>query len=361
MLPYFQGKFGNASSVNHAFGWDAEEAVDLARAQVAALMGASPKEIYFTSGATEALNLALIGACEANISGKKHLITAATEHKAVHDTCAYLEKRGYRVTYLPVDASGQISLSQLADALSADTLLVSLMAANNETGVLHPLSEIANLTRQAGALFLTDATQALGKIPFHVHESGVDLAAFSAHKLYGPKGVGALFVRKGQKNSLFPRSFGGGQEKGLRPGTLNVPGIVGFGKACAIAQVEREAESQLLSQWRNYLESELAQHVGVQINGASAPRLPHMTNLTFEGIDGTNLLRMLPNLALSQGAACTSATISPSHVLTAMGHSDTAALSSLRIGLGRMTTFEEVQLAAATIRQAVQQLRINAQ
>ncbi|HKK44904.1 MAG TPA: cysteine desulfurase family protein, partial [Balneolaceae bacterium] len=257
MLPYFTEKFGNASSVNHAFGWDAEEAVTIAREQVARLIGAQPREIYFTSGATEAINLALLGVCEANAEQGNHLITCGTEHKAVLDTCRQLEKRGFRVTYLDVDESGAIDLDVLRQAITDQTILVSLMYANNEIGVIHPLTEISSITRENGVLLMTDATQAVGKIPFEVQEFDVDLAAFSAHKIYGPKGIGGLYVRKRPKVDLSPLLFGGGQEKGLRPGTLNVPGIVGLGKACERCAEEMSTEAQRLREWRDRLEAEL--------------------------------------------------------------------------------------------------------
>lgn len=349
MLPYFTEQFGNASSINHAYGWDAEEAVMIARERLARLIGAKPTEICFTSGATEAVNLALLGACKANADKGNHLITCATEHKAVLDTCRELESRGFDVTHLAVDDSGAINIEGLKEAITDRTILVSLMHANNEIGVLHPLKEIAAITRKKGVLLMTDATQAVGKIPFDVEHLDVDLAAFSAHKLYGPKGVGALYVRKNPKASLSPLLFGGGQEKGLRPGTQNVPGIVGFGKACEICSKEMKDESQRLGALRDYLEDELSKMDDVRINGQGTPRLPHTTNVSFEHIDGSKLIRSLKNLAVSQGSACTSATVEPSHVLKSLGYSDELALSSIRIGLGRFTTEEEIEIAIETI------------
>lgn len=358
MLPFFTEQFGNASSINHAYGWDAEEAVMIAREQVARLIGAKPTEIYFTSGATEAVNLSLLGACKANAEKGDHIITCVTEHKAVLDTCRELESRGTQVTYLEVDESGAINLEDLKEAITDRTILVSLMHANNEIGVIHPLKEIAAITRKRDILLMTDATQAVGKIPLDVQDLDVDLAAFSAHKLYGPMGVGALYVRKNPKANLSPILFGGGQEKGLRPGTLNVPGIVGFGKACEICSKEMEEEAQQLKTWRDHLESELQHLENTRINGRGTSRLPHMTNLSFEHIDGSKLIRSLKNLALSQGSACTSATVEPSHVLKSLGHSDELALSSIRIGLGRFTKEEEIDIAIETIQDAIHQLRL---
>lgn len=357
MLPYFGEAFGNASSSTHVFGWDAEEAVDLAREQAAALIGAGPGELYFTSGATEAAGLALLGLFEGAPPGA-HLITCATEHRAVLDTCRQLERQGVSVTVLRVSPSGTVSLQELAAAITDRTLLICLMHANNETGVIHPLAEIGALAAARGVLLMTDATQSAGKIPLDVHAMGVDLAVFSAHKLYGPKGAGALYVRKGLHKRLRPRLFGGGQEKGLRPGTLNVPGIAGFGKACSICAERMRSESRRLAALRGILETELLQAGGVQINGAVAPRLPHVSSVSFHGIDGSRLLRALPSLALSQGAACSAAAIEPSHVLTAMGLPGELALASLRIGLGRFTSEADVREAAACIQSAVAALRI---
>jgi cysteine desulfurase len=358
MLPYFTDKFGNASSINHKYGWNAEEAVSLSREQVARFIGARPKEIYFTSGATEAINLSLIGICNSSSDKRNHIITCATEHKAVLDCCNELEKRGFRVTYLEADESGKIDLDRLRSAITDKTILVTLMAANNETGVIHPLKEISAIVKAHGTLFMTDATQAVGKIPFDVDELGVDLAAFSAHKFYGPKGVGGLFVRRNLFTKLSPLFFGGGQEKGIRPGTLNVPGIAGLGKACEICSEEMESESQRLQKWRDDLEEALQKLEDVLINGRRSPRLPHMTNISINHIDGSRLIRSLKNLALSQGSACTSGTVVPSHVLKAMGHSDELALSSLRIGLGRYTTAEEIDITIESIKNSISKLRL---
>ena len=357
MLPWFHDHFGNASSQTHSFGWEAAEAVDLAREQVAHLLHASPAEIYFCSGASEAISLLLTGLVEGSRGKKNHLITSAAEHSAVLDTCAWLEKNGTDITRLPVLPDGQTDLSQLEDAITDRTLLICLLHANNETGVIHPLADIARIARHHGVFFLTDATQSVGKIPLDLHGSGVDFAVCSAHKLYGPKGVGAMFVRKGLLKQIQPRLFGGGQEKGLRPGTLNVPGIVGLGKACEICREEMPGESSRLAALRDALEVKLLAAGGVQVNGSASPRLPHTSNLTFQGIDGSRLIHELPGLAVSQGAACSSAIVKPSHVLTSMGLSDPMALSSLRIGLGRFTPEEDICLAAEEIQQALLKLR----
>jgi cysteine desulfurase len=359
MLPYFTDKFGNASSVNHKYGWDAEESVSMSREQVARFIGAKPNEIYFTSGATEAINLSLLGVCNRRTGTGNHIISCATEHKAVLDCCQELEKRGFQVTYLKVDENGAIDLDRLKSAITGQTIMVSLMAANNETGVIHPLREISAITKEHGILLMTDATQAIGKIPFNVHDLGVDLAAFSAHKFYGPKGIGGLFVRKNLYAKLSPLFFGGGQEKGMRPGTLNAPGIVGLGKTCEICSEEMEIESQRLRKWRDYLEDELQKLEQVQINARTSPRLPHMTNISIKHIDGSRLIRALKNLALSQGSACTSGTVEPSHVLKAMGHSNELALSSLRIGLGRFTTVEEIDITIESIKDSISKLRLS--
>ncbi len=354
MFPYFSEKFGNAASVQHVFGWDAEEAVDISRERVAALINAKENDIVFTSGATEAINLALFGLVEGHPS-KKHIITCETEHKAVLDCCKKLENQGITVTYLPVDKYGQINLDALEGAITEDTLLVTVMHANNEIGAIHPIEVLAEIAHNKGALFMTDATQSVGKVPFD--SSVVDLAAFSAHKLYGPKGVGALFLNKSVIVKLKPQLVGGGHEKGMRSGTLNVPGIVGFGKACEICEQEMKGETERLGILRDGLEKCLMEKEGIQIN-ALGNRLPHMTNLTFQDIDGSKLIRLMKGLAVSQGSACTSTTIEPSHVLKAIGLSDTLALSSLRIGLGRFTTEEEINQASQIILNTVDQLRM---
>lgn len=361
MLPYFTDKFGNASSINHIFGWEADEAVEIAREQVADLVGATASEITFTSGATEAINLAIRGLCQANHDKGNHIITCATEHKAVLDTCESLEQTGYRVTYLPVDESGSMNLEDLQDAITDKTIFVSLMHANNEIGTIHPLKEISRITRQKNIPLLSDATQSVGKIPVNVEELGVDIITFSSHKIYGPKGAGALYINKNDKPDITPILTGGGQEKGIRPGTLNVPAIVGFGKACEICAKEMESDSSRLRLLRTQLESELEEMDGIVFNGALNNRLPSMTNISFRNIDGGHLIQRLRNLAVSQGSACTSATHKPSHVLKAIGHSDELALSTLRIGMGRFTTEKEIEVAIQTIKEVIPRLKLLAQ
>ena len=358
MLPYFSEKFGNASSSHHVYGWEAEEAVDTAREQVAGLIGARPIEIYFTSGATEAINLAFMGICDAYREKGNHIITCTTEHKAVLDTCEQLQRQGFDITYLKVDKDGTIDLQDLQNAFTGKTILVSLMHANNETGLIHPLTKIAAMVKERDILMMTDATQAVGKIPFDVNDLHIDVAAFSAHKLYGPKGVGALYVRKRPKVNISSYLFGGGQERGLRPGTLNVPGIVGFGKAIELCDKEMDSDALRLGQLRDTIEKELLMLDGVHINGNTSRRLPHTTNLSFHHIDENQLIPSMKRLAVSRGSACSSATTRPSHVLKNMGLSNHLALSSLRIGLGRFTTNDEVHIAIDTIKAAVEKLRI---
>ena len=358
MLPYFSDKFGNPSSGLHVYGWETEEAVDIAREQVAGSIGARANEIYFTSGATEAINLALMGVSEAYKENGNHIITCKTEHKAVLDTCDHLEKQGFEISRLDVDKDGAIDIGDLQNAISKNTILVNLMHANNETGVIHPLEEIAELVKKRDVLFMTDATQSIGKIPFDVDSLGIDIAAFSSHKLYGPKGVGALYVRNRPKVKISPYLFGGGQERGLRPGTLNVPGIVGFGKAVELCLQDMHSDSQRLGKFRDSIDQELLMLAGVQINGLDSRRLPHMTNMSFQHIDETQLIPSLKNLAVSRGSSCSSTTIKPSHVLKNMGLSDQLALSTLRIGLGRNTTKEEVRIAIDSIKMTVEQLRL---
>ncbi|MEM9337419.1 MAG: cysteine desulfurase family protein [Bacteroidota bacterium] len=358
MLPFFTEKFGNASSIHHPFGWDAEEAVTHAREQAAELIGAKPNAIYFTSGATEAINLALKGVYEANKTDKNHIITCQTEHRAVLDTCAYLENQGCRVTYLSVDEAGVIDLQELANSITAQTLLVSIMHANNETGVIQPLQKIADLVKEKGALFMTDATQSVGKVPFDVNELPIDLAVFSSHKMYGPKGAGALYVSKKSTIKIAPYLHGGGQEKDLRPGTLNVPGIVGFGKACELCLLERENESEQLTHLRDRLESSLLKLEGVVVNGHPTHRLPHVTNLSFSSVEGGSpFIRALKGLAVSQGSACLSNTMEPSHVLKSMGVSNKLALSTIRFGIGRFNTTEEIDEAIRIVTRALEELR----
>lgn len=359
MLPYFTQKFGNAASRHHAFGWQAEGAVELAREQVASLLGAEPAEIVFTSGATEAVNLAIKGVAETYAAKGAHIVTCTTEHKAVLDTCRYLEKRGAEVTYLNVSENGRIDPKAVEAALRPDTVLIAVMYANNETGTVQPVAEIGCLAKEKGVLFFCDATQAAGKIPVNVHTDGIDLLALSAHKLYGPKGAGALYVRrKGPRTKLTALLHGGGHERGLRSGTLNVPGIVGLGKACAIGADEMQREATRTSDLRNKLEAALLADPGTALNGDPHHRLPHTTNLSFAGIGSEALLMALnKDVALSSGSACTSGSLEPSYVLKALGLSDERAYGSLRFGVGRYTTGEEIDFAVEKVRVAVQHLR----
>lgn len=359
MLPYFSEKFGNPASRNHRFGWEAEEAVERARKQVAELIGAQPKEIVFTSGATESDNLALKGVAEAYRHRGDHIITVATEHKAVLDSARRLEAQGFRVTYLPVRPDGLIDLDQLRAAITDRTILISVMYANNEIGVVQPIREIGRIAKEKGVLFHTDAVQAAGKIPIDVEADGIDLASLSAHKMYGPKGIGALYVRRrNPRVELVPLIDGGGHERGLRSGTLNVPAIVGFGEACAICRREMPEESQRLRQLRDRLLNQiLAELDEVYINGSMEHRLPNNLNLSFRYVDAEALLTALPDVALSSGAACSSANLEPSHVLRALGRGDDLVHSSIRFGLGRFTTQEEVDYVAGRIVEAVKKLR----
>ena len=358
MLPYFNSKFGNAASRNHAFGWAAEEAVDYAREQVAQLIGANEKEIIFTSGATESDNLAIKGVFEMYKEKGDHIITCVSEHKAVLDACKHLEKLGAKVTYLPVQADGMIDLFQLESAMTEKTILVSIMFGNNEIGVVQPIREIAAIAHKYGALFMTDATQAVGKIPVNVITDGIDLMAFTAHKMYGPKGVGALYVRrKNPRVKVTAQMDGGGHERGMRSGTLNVPGIVGLGKAAEICRLEMADESNRLSALRNKLQTSLLQMEESYLNGHPTSRLPHATNISFKYVEGEGLMMAMKDLAVSSGSACTSASLEPSYVLKSLGLSDDLAHSSIRFGLGRFTTEEEVDFAIQQTKKAVNHLR----
>jgi cysteine desulfurase len=357
MVPYFVDRFGNAASRSHSFGWAAEKAVETARRRVARLIGAKAEEIVFTSGATESDNLAIKGVAEAYRDKGNHIITAVTEHKAVLDSCKRLEHSGFRVTYLPVQRDGLIDFDQLTSALTADTILVTIMAANNETGVLQPIAEIGKLCRERGIAFHTDAAQAAGKIPIDVAAQNIDLLSISAHKLYGPKGVGILYVRKDGPRVL-PQIDGGGHEHGLRSGTLNVPGIVGLGRACEICSEELLQESSRITGLRDRLSNKLASALdGVSINGSMEHRLPGNLNVSFAGVHGEELLTALDDIALSSGAACTSAHIEPSYVLKALGLSDELAQASLRFGIGRFNTEAEVDYVARRVIETVRQLR----
>ena len=358
ILPYFTSAYGNASSVHHPYGWIAENAVEAAREEVAELIGAESKEILFTSGATEAINLAIKGLALANKGKRKHLITIATEHKAVLDTIDHLVSQGFECTCLPVNAKGEISLDQLKSSFKKNTLMLVAMTANNETGNLHPIKEMAEMASAHGAFFITDAVQAVGKIPLNVKHLGVDMLALSAHKMYGPKGVGALYVRKGvPKIDLVAQITGGGQEMGRRSGTLNVPGIVGLGKASSIRLSHQLGEYQRLFNLRNKLETGLLKITGSQRNGSS-DRLPHVCNVSFNGILGKPLLiRINKELAVSSGAACSSVSDKPSHVLTAMGLDKATAMATLRLSLGRSTTEKDVDFAISYISKVVNDLQ----
>ena len=359
MLPYFTEQFGNAASRSHSFGWQAEEAVEYAREQVARLIGAEPKEIIFTSGATEGDNLALKGVFEMYAGKGNHIITCVTEHKAVLDTCKHIEKLGGEVTYLPVNREGLIDLQQLEAAITPRTILIAIMYANNETGTVQSVKEIGAIAKKHNVIFFTDATQAVGKIPVDVIKDNIDLLACSAHKIYGPKGVGALYVRrKNPRVKLTAQMDGGGHEKGMRSGTLNVPGIAGFGKACDICRLQMEEDSLRMSHLRDKLENALLQLEATYINGSREHRLPHVANISFDYVDGDGLMMGLnKEIALSSGAACTSASMEPSYVLKALGLDDTLAHSSLRFSIGRFTTEEQIDFVIEKVTKTVNQLR----
>ncbi len=359
MLPYFLENFGNASSNSHVYGWTAAEAVDIARQQVAELIGAHPSEIIFTSGATESINLAIKGVFENYKEKGNHIITCVTEHRAALDTCEWIENTGGEVTYLPVDSEGLINLAELENAITSKTVLISIMYANNETGTIQPVQEISELARKHGILFFTDATQAVGKILIDVNEDGIDMLSLSAHKLYGPKGIGALYVRrKNPKVNISSQIHGGGHEKNMRSGTLNVPGIVGLGKACEICMMELGSEPGAIAVLRNVLERELLAINGTRLNGNLENRLPNITNISFENVNGEALLLdICREIAVSRGSACSSVTTKPSHVLKALGLNDNLALSSFRFSLGRFTTLSQIEHAANTIRTIVENHR----
>jgi cysteine desulfurase len=356
MLPYFAEKFGNSSSRNHAFGWAAEEAVELARKRIAKLIGATAKEIIFTSGATESDNLAIKGVFEMYRERGNHIITVVTEHRAVVDSAKRLEKSGCQVTYLPVQNDGLIDLEDIKRAIDSETILVSVMAANNEIGVVQPIAEIGRLCRERGVLFHSDVVQAIGKMPVDVGKMNLDLASISAHKLYGPKGVGALYVRQAVKVGAL--IDGGGHENGMRSGTLNVPGIVGLGKACAIAAEEMPQEACRLAGLRNRLKEKIVGRLDeVYVNGSMEHRLPGNLNLSFARIEGEALLVGLHDVAVSSGSACTTARLEPSYVLQALGLADDLRMSSIRFGLGRFTTEAEVDYVADRVVETVERLR----
>jgi len=359
MMPYFTVKFGNAASRNHSFGWEAEQAVEAAREQIARLIGATAKEIIFTSGATESNNLAIKGIAEMYRERGNHIITQVTEHKAVLDTCKRLEKHGYRVTYLPVKADGLIDLEDLKRAMDDKTILVTIMAANNEIGVLQPIAEIGKLCHEKNVLFHTDAVQAVGKVPIDVIADNIDVLSLSGHKIYGPKGVGALYVRRrNPRVQIAAQIDGGGHERGMRSGTLNVPGIVGLGKACEIAQQEMKAEAAHLTALRDRLKNKLESELDyVHVNGSMEHHLPGNLNMSFVYVEGESLLMGINDIAVSSGSACTSATLEPSYVLKALGLGDDVAHSSIRFGLGRFNTQVEVDYVAAKVIDIVKHLR----
>ncbi|MCO4293815.1 IscS subfamily cysteine desulfurase [Solitalea sp. MAHUQ-68] len=358
MLPYFTNKFGNAASRNHSFGWVAEEAVDYARGQAAKIIGANEKEIIFTSGATESNNLAIKGVFEMYQQKGNHIITVVTEHKCVLDSAHHIEKIGGKVTFLQVKPDGLIDLKELEDAITDKTILISVMYANNEIGVIQPVREISAIARKHGVLFHTDATQAVGKIPVDVNADGIDLLSFTGHKLYGPKGCGALYVRrKNPRVKVTAQIDGGGHERGMRSGTLNVPGIVGFGKACEIAMEEMATESVRLAALRDKLEKGVTVMEETYVNGNTENRLPHVSNVSFKYVEGEGLMMAMKDLAVSSGSACTSASLEPSYVLKSLGLNDDLAHSSIRFGLGRFTTEEEVDYAIEVTKKAVTHLR----
>jgi cysteine desulfurase len=360
MLPYFREDFGNAASRNHVFGWKAEKAVELAREQVGALIGASAKEIVWTSGATESINLALKGAAEFYTEKGNHFITGQTEHKATLDTCKRLEKLGCEVTYLPVDKDGLITPIQVSEAIKPNTVMVALMAANNEIGTVHPIPQIGEAikTKKKDVLFFVDAVQAAGKVPFDVNQSKVDLAAISGHKIYGPKGVGALYVRRKPRVRLVEQIDGGGHERGMRSGTLNVPGIVGFGRAAELARTEMAEEAVRLTALRERLHQQLTARLPqVHLNGSPIHRLPGNLNVSFAYVEGEGLMMALKDVAVSSGSACTSASLEPSYVLRALGVGEEMAHSSIRFGIGRFNTEEEIDYVANHVVEAVTRLR----
>jgi cysteine desulfurase len=359
MMPYLTGRFGNAASRNHSFGWEAEEGVEAARKKVADLIGATAKEVVFTSGATESNNLAIKGVAEMYAERGNHIITAVTEHKAVLDTCKHLEKRGCRVSYLPVMADGLIDLDMLREAITDKTILVSIMSANNEIGVLQPVAEIGKICKEKGVLFHTDAVQAVGKVPVNVNAANIDIMSMSAHKIYGPKGVGALYVRRrNPRVQITAQIDGGGHERGMRSGTLNVPGIVGLGEACDISRRELAEESRRLGGLRDRLRAKLEAELDeVFINGSMEHRLPNNLNMSFAYVEGESLLMGINDVAVSSGSACTSATLEPSYVLKALGVGDDLAHTSIRFGIGRFNTEEEIDYVAGRMTEVVRKLR----
>ena len=359
MMPYFTHKFGNAASITHAIGLEGDAAVTEARKQVAKLIGAKPKEIVFTCGSTESINLAVKGVCEAKASHCKHIITQPTEHNAVLDSCRYMERHGFEVTYLGVDQYGMIDLDELRDAIRDDTALVTIMTGNNEIGTLHPIKEINEVCREKGVVFFTDGTQGVGKIPINVKEMGIDMMSFSGHKIYGPKGIGALYINSENENiEVEEQMSGGGHERGMRSGTLNVPGIVGLGKACEVCMEEMEEERGRMTEWRNRMVSAFTGNIeGCVLNGHPTERLPNNINISIKGLNVGSLMHDLTELAVSSGSACTSAKKKPSHVLISLGLDEGTALSSIRFGLGRFNTEEEIDYAIESVIKTINNLR----
>jgi cysteine desulfurase len=361
MLPFFTKHFGNAASKSHAHGWFAEEAVEYAREQIADLIGADAQEIVFTSGATESINLAIRGVAETYAVKGKHIITVATEHKAVLDVCNYLQHHGYEITILPVDQYGMIDVELLRQSIRRDTILIAAMFANNETGVIHPVASIGKMARENNVLFLCDATQAVGKVPVDAQELGIDLMAFSSHKMYGPKGMGVLYVqKKSPKIELAPLIYGGGHERKMRSGTLNVPGIVGMGKAAQVCKLLMESDAKKLASLAHLFWEGVSSIGGVKWNGKKEDALPHVCNVLFTASGSDQMIKLLAkNMSVSSGSACSSATASPSHVLKAMGLTDVEAYSSIRFSMGRFTTEQEIEKAIVDIRQAQERLSVS--
>ena len=358
MLPYFSEQYGNAASLNHRFGKKAAEGVHLARVRIASLIQASEKEIIFTSGATESINLAIKGVFERYQSIGKHIITCQTEHKAVLDVCKYLEKKGAEITYLPVNENGEIDQDEYENAIRKDTILICILYANNETGIIHPIEKMGKIADENNVLFFCDATQAVGKLPISVKDSSVDLMAFSSHKIYGPKGVGALYIkRKNRRIQLEPLLHGGGQESHLRAGTLNVPAIVGFGAAAKKAQLLMKDEGLRLAELRNYLEKELLQIEGSYLNGDIERRLPNVTNISFLHVKAEQLMASAPMIAMASGSACSTGSLEPSHVLLAMGLKKDLAHAALRLSLGRFNTTDEINQTIALLKGSIEKLR----
>ncbi len=358
MLPYFTQAFGNAASIDHDFGYEAKQAVENARDKIAKLINAKPDEIIFTSGATESDNIALFGIADRYKEQGNHIITCATEHKAILDTCKRLERDGFKITYLPVDSVGKVHLSSLAESITKETILISIMAANNEIGTIAPLAEIGKIAKAAGILFHTDAAQAFGHIPLDVQKMNIDMMSISGHKIYGPKGVGVLYRRKSNPRvNLSPIIYGGGHERGIRSGTLNVPGIVGIGKAAEIAYKEMQKDAMRFKEWTNFIFQQISSQIDdVYLNGHPDERLPNNLNISIAGIESKALIVLLKNIAISTGSACTTTSVEPSHVIEALGYGEARSHSAIRIGVGKFNNLDQVKIATNTIIAALQQL-----